>query len=139
MSQHFFSPQRKIWFEPGIAMIRIITGLLMAYHGFEIFDGNKMLDYARWLTDLHFPNPALMAYLGKGAELISGVCITLGLFTRLAVWPMMLTMLGIAFGMGHGKIYYEDQHPFLFVLIGLFLFFNGPGKYSLDQYFYGNR
>jgi len=55
------------------------------------------------------------------------------------VWPMIITMLLIAFGMGQGKVFYEDQHPFLFVLIGLFFFFNGPGKYSVDQYFYGNR
>ena len=139
MSQHFFSPQRKIFFEQGITIIRILTGLFMVYHGFEIFDGHLMLDYAKRLTDLHFPNPPLMAYLGKGAELVSGVCITLGLFTRLAVWPLIFTMLGISFGMGHGNIFYEDQHPFLFVMIGLFFFFNGPGKYSLDQYFYGKR
>ena len=139
MSQHFFSPQRKIWFEPGITLIRIITGTMMIYHGFEIFDNNLMLDYSKRLTELHFPNPPLMAYLGKGAELVAGILITIGLFTRLAVWPMIITMLLIAFGMGQGKVYYEDQHPFLFVLIGLFFFFNGSGKYSLDQYFYGNR
>jgi uncharacterized membrane protein YphA (DoxX/SURF4 family) len=139
MKQHFFSPQRKIWFEPGIALIRIITGSMMIYHGFEIFDNNLMLDYSKRLTELHFPNPPLMAYLGKGAELVAGICITLGLFTRLAVWPMNITMLLIAFGMGQGNVFYGDQHPFLFVLIGLFFFFNGPGKYSLDQYFYGNR
>lgn len=139
MSTHFFSPARKIWFEPGVTLIRIITGLMMAYHGFEIFNNKLMLDYAKWLTDLHFPNPALMAYLGKGSELAAGICITIGLFTRLAVWPMIITMLLIAFGMGHGKVFYEDQHPFLFVLIGLFLFFNGSGKYSVDQFLYGNR
>lgn len=139
MTQHFFSPERKIWFEPGIALIRIITGSLMVYHGYEVFDNKLMLDYAKWLTDLHFPNPALMAYLGKGSEFAAGICITIGMFTRLAVWPMILTMLLIIFGMGHGKIFYEDQHPFLFVLIGLFLFFNGPGKYSVDQYLYAQR
>lgn len=139
MSQHFFSPQRKIWFEPGFAQVRIITGAMMVYHGFEVFDSKQMFDYAKWLTDLHFPNPALMAYLGKGAELAAGIFITLGLFTRIAVWPMIFTMLLIAFGMGHGKVFYEDQHPFLFVLIGLLLFFNGSGKYSLDQFLYSNR
>jgi uncharacterized membrane protein YphA (DoxX/SURF4 family) len=139
MIPHFFSPERKIFYEPGIAGLRIITGLFLAYHGWEIFDAQKMQDYAKWLTDLHFPSPPLMATLGKLAELVSGIFIAIGLFTRLAVWPMILTMLAIVFTMGHGKIFYEDQHPFMFVLVGLFLFFNGPGKYSADHALFSNR
>jgi uncharacterized membrane protein YphA (DoxX/SURF4 family) len=139
MNPNFLSPNRKIFYEPGFALVRIIVGAMMAYHGFEVFDAKQMADYAKWMTDLHFPNPALMAYLGKGTEFATGVLIFLGLFTRLAVWPMILTMLIIAFGMGHGKIFYEDQHPFLFVLLALLFFFNGPTRYSVDQYLFGKR
>ena len=122
-----------------MALVRIITGLLMAYHGWEIFDTTKMDGYTKWLTDLRFPQPALMAYLGKLAELVSGILLTLGLFTRLAVWPLILTMLGITFGMGKGKVWYEDQHPFLFVLIGIVFFLAGGGRYSLDQALFGKK
>jgi putative oxidoreductase len=35
--------------------------------------------------------------------------------------------------MGHGKIFSDDQHPFLFVLLSLVFFFSGPGKWSMDE------
>lgn len=139
MTGAFFSPAHKIWFEPGITVIRVITGLFLAYHGWEVFDGKLMGDSAKWLTDLHFPKPALMAYLGKSTEFITGILITIGLLTRLAVWPVIVLMLTIIFGMGHGKIFYEDQHPFMFILVALVLFFNGPGRYSADQYLFGSN
>lgn len=135
----FFSPSCKIWYEQGMAFVRILTGLFMVYHGWEIFNDQKMLDYAKWLTDLHFPNAATMAFVGKAAELLSGFLLTLGLLTRLAVIPLAGTMLVITFGMGKGKIFYEDQHPFLFVLLSLVFFFAGPGKYSLDHILVGRN
>ncbi len=36
------------------------------------------------------------------------------------------------FFVGHGKIWYEDQHPFLFVLLAFVFFFIGGGKWSVD-------
>jgi uncharacterized membrane protein YphA (DoxX/SURF4 family) len=136
---HFFSPSKGIWYQPGISLVRIVTGLFLVYHGVEVFNPKLMNDYAKWLTDLHFPSPLVMAYIGKSTELIAGCCITIGLFTRLMIWPMIFLMLTICFGMGKGRIFYEDQHPFLFVLIGLIFFFIGPGKFSADQYLFGKK
>jgi len=42
-------------------------------------------------------------------------------------------MLYISLFVGTGKIWYQDQHPFLFVLLALVFFFTGPGKYSIDH------
>ncbi|KIC92044.1 DoxX family protein [Flavihumibacter sp. ZG627] len=137
--KQFFSPSNTIWYHQGIALVRVIVGFFMAYHGWEIFNEKQMSDYAKWLSELHFPQPLIMAYLGKGAELISGILIMVGLFTRLAVIPMIATMLVIAFGMGKGKVHYEDQHPFMFVLIGALFFFIGPGRWSLDQALFGKN
>src|ERR1700704_1922034 len=104
-----FSPSG-IWHSQGIGILRIIIGLFMIYHGSEIFERAKMLEYGKWLTDMHFPTPVLAGYIGKAAELVSGVFMLLGLFTKLAVIPMMLAMAGICFGMGHGKIFSDDQY-----------------------------
>ena len=46
---------------------------------------------------------------------------------------MALTMAYIAFFVGHGKVWYEDQHPFLFVLLGMVFIFCGPGPWSIDR------
>ena len=108
----------------------------MTWHGLEVFESAKMTEYAGWMTWFSPAIASLMAYIGKSAELISGMLITLGLFTRIAVWPMIFTMLYIAFVLGKGKVWYEDQHPFLFVLLGLLFFFRGSGKYSLDHRYF---
>ena len=111
----------------------------MVYHGFEVFDNAKMNEYTKWMSDLHFSFPDLMAYLGKGTEFVSGIFLTLGLFTRLAVIPLAITMIIICFGIGKGRIFMEDQHPFLFVLLAFLFFFSGPGKWSLDNVFFGKQ
>jgi uncharacterized membrane protein YphA (DoxX/SURF4 family) len=117
----------------GTAIIRIITGLFMAYHGFEIFDAKLMNDYAQWDMFKELPMGLALVYLGKGAEFVAGILLTLGLFTKLASIIIAVTMLSITFFVGHGKFWYEDQHPFLFVLLALVFFFNGAGTWSLDS------
>jgi uncharacterized membrane protein YphA (DoxX/SURF4 family) len=129
---------KSIW-ENGLSLIRILTGIMIAYHGIETFDAEKMQNYTKWLTDLHFPSPQLMAYLGKGTEFFGGILLALGLFTRLAIIPLSMTMLAIPFFMGQGKIFMEDQHPFLFVLLFLVFFFNGAGKWSLDYRLFDSK
>lgn len=118
------------------ALLRMFTGALMVYHGYEVFDGETMASYNKWLGELHFPSPGLMAYLGKGTELITGLSLALGFLTRAGALAMSVVMLVICFGMGHGKFWYDDQHPFLFVILGAIYFFGGAGKWSLDLRFF---
>jgi putative oxidoreductase len=126
-------------FQLGLNLIRIITGLLMVYHGAEVLDPKKISDYANWLTDLHFPAPSLMAYLGKGAEFIGGILFTVGLLTRLATVALAITMAVITFGMGSGKFLTEDQHPFMFLLMFILFFFTGAGKISFDYLLFSKK
>ena len=72
----------KNWQSQGLAVLRILTGMLMAYHGLEIFDSEKMAEYAKWEVVQTLPSPLLMVYLGKGIELVTGVLLTVGLMTR---------------------------------------------------------
>lgn len=123
---------RGIYQESGLALIRMITGLLLLYHGWEVFDAVKMKEYAAWDVFRQTPYSLFMVYLGKGSEFLAGVLLAAGLFTRLGCLIVMGTMLYIAFFVGSGKIWYEDQHPFLFVLLALVFFFTGSGKWSID-------
>ena len=131
MSNKWLSPAG-IWAPQALALTRMVVGLFLVYHGWEVWDGGKMSDYGKWLTELGFPAPSVMAYLGKGAELLCGVLLTLGLLTRPAALLLGITMAGICFGMGKGRIFMEDQHPFLFVLFAFLFLFAGPGSWSLD-------
>lgn len=116
----------------GMTLIRVILGLSLTYHGWEAFDPVKMQEYAAWDIFKQGSYPLLMVYLGKGAEFVAGLLLTVGLLTRIGCLIGIGTMLYIAFFVGKGKIWYEDQYPFLFALLALVFFFTGPGNWSLD-------
>lgn len=105
----------------------------MILHGKEVFDKALMDNYATWDQFKGFSSPSLMVYVGKSAELIGGIFLTIGLLTRLACLILIFTMLYISFYVGKGVVWYDDQHPFLFVLLGLVFFFTGPGRLSVDH------
>jgi len=117
----------------GFAIVRIITGLLLAYHGLEIFETAKMQEYASWDSIKTMPFATFWAYLGKAVELLGGILLTIGFLTRPAALVIALTMLFICFKIGNGKFWYEDQHPFLFFLLAMIYFFTGPGKWSVEK------
>lgn len=124
--------------DEGITVIRLIVGFFMIYHGWEIFDTGKMNAYLEW--DLFKTSTGKsLVYAGKAAELLGGALLFLGLFTRIAAMILIATMACITFFVGHGKIWYEDQHPFLFVLLGFVFIFTGPGSWSLDNSFFKNK
>ncbi|MEP7376247.1 MAG: DoxX family protein [Chitinophagaceae bacterium] len=122
-----------LWQAEGLFLIRIIVGFFMIYHGCEVFSEEKMKPYFEWDVFKKFSSPALIVYTGKIAELVAGILLVIGLFTRAASLVLIFTMLYISFFVGHGKVWYDDQHPFLFVLLGLVFFFTGGGKWSVDQ------
>ncbi|CAN5680854.1 hypothetical protein BH10BAC2_BH10BAC2_03300 [soil metagenome] len=138
MANKLLSPL-PLWQDTGLVLLRILTGSLMIYHGLEIFDHNKMLPYLDWDVVKSLPAPETLIYIGKGLEFVTGLCLLLGLFTRIAALFMAVDMLFICFKIGNGEFYYADQHPFLFAMIALVFFFTGPVKWSLDKVWFGGK
>lgn len=128
----FLSPS-SLWQRRGLAVVRMIVGFFLIYHGWEVFDETKIKEYSEWDVFKNISSSTFMVYSGKTAELISGFLLLLGLFTRIASLIIIITFLYISLFVGHGKIWYEDQHPFLFVLLGFVFFFIGPGTWSVDR------
>jgi putative oxidoreductase len=122
-----------LWQENGLAFIRIVTGIFMAYHGWEVFESTKIEEYAKWDSIKDMPAPLFMTYLGKGLELVTGLCFVFGFMSRTAAILMSLVMLFICFKIGNGKFWYEDQAPMLFVLLAMVTFFAGSGSFSVDR------
>lgn len=128
----FFSA-RPFLSSQGIALVRIITGILLVYHGAEAFDAEKMKMYTGWFVERQYSSAAAWAYAGKIAELLAGIGFVLGLFTRLAALATIAAFAGIIFILGgKGKIFQGDQHPFLFIVIAILFLFTGPGAWSMD-------
>jgi putative oxidoreductase len=117
-----------------LMVVRIIVGLLMIYHGKEVFDNKLLSEYSLWDQFKGFSNPKLVVTIGKGVELVCGILLTIGFYTRIGALLLILSMLYITFFIGKGSFWYGDQHPFLFVLLGVIYLFFGGGNFSIDNF-----
>ena len=78
-------------------------------------------------------SPALSLTLAVFAEVICSLLLLFGLGTRLAVIPLIVTML-IAVFFIHGADPFAKQELGLhYLLVYLLLLFAGSGRYSLDK------
>jgi putative oxidoreductase len=121
-----------------IATVRIILGLLLIYHGFEVFDRELMKSYMEW-DQFKGPAADVKVYVGKLSEFVAGIFLLGGFLTRIGALLVIGTFLFITFFVGKGRFWYEDQHPFMFALFGVLFFFMGPGAWSLDAVVFGKR
>ncbi len=112
-------------------LLRLAAGGLIIPHGYS-----KLISFASKSATFSDPfgigHPTSMA-LVIFAEFFCGVFLVLGLFTRLACIPLIITMLVIVFQIHHGDIFKTAEKPTLFLVSYLALLFIGPGKFSLDR------
>jgi len=117
-----------------IGLTRMIIGIFLIFHGWEVFDAEVMKGYLNW-DPFNDAWGEWKVYTGKIGELVCGVLLLTGLFTRIASIILIGTMLYIALFIGSARVWYEDQHPFLFVLFGLLFICLGPGNWAMDHLF----
>jgi len=110
------------------ALVRIVTGFLFIFHGSQ-----KLLNFPKEFTyDL---SPLMIA--AGGIELIGGILVMIGLFTRPTAFVCSGTM-AVAYWMAHGM---RDVFPMLnggelaamYCFVFLFIAAKGPGIWSLDK------
>lgn len=122
---------KSLYTDFGILLLRLSFGSLFTWHGYK-----KLLSFNEFVN--YFPNP-----LGLGAEVslslvifaefFCGLLISLGLFTRLAIMPLFITMF-VAFFIIHAKDEFAVKEiALVFLLLSITIFILGSGKYSLDQ------
>ena len=92
--------------------------------------------FHKWFGDeLHFPFPVVMAFLAKGAEVLGGALVLVGLFTKPGAFLIAFTMLIATLTANLGENWIIDGgftiSYFLFALIFIYW---GAGKYSLDYW-----
>ena len=116
--------------DPIYCLMRLMVGLLFFCHGAQ-----KILGW--------FPNPKqpagpldTMGMLSGWIEIVGGALIAIGLLTRLAAFISSGEM-AVAFFMAHAKgglipRTNGGELAVLYCFIFLFIFFYGPGRYSLD-------
>ena len=114
-----------------LALLRIVAGLIFLEHGTQKFLGFPDGQFAG--SGLAFDNPG--AYAGI-VEMVAGLLITLGLFTRPAAFIASGTM-AVAYWMMHAPqnifpVNNAGDAAILYCFVFLYLVFAGPGAWSID-------
>lgn len=121
-----------------LLVARVGIGAIMLTHGIP----KMMMLFS--VAPVQFPpvmglSPELSLGLAVFAEVLCSVFLIAGFATRLAVIPLIATMLVAAFII-HSADPFGKQEPSLqFLLAYVVLLLAGSGKYSIDYLLQGNR
>jgi len=115
----------------GLLFLRVSIGAFMLLgHGWP-----KLANFAA--KSAHFPDPlgvgnSLSLSLAIVGEVLAPLLIILGLFTRLATVPLIITMVVAAVVVHGGDPWAKKEFALLYALPAIALLFTGGGRYSLD-------
>ncbi len=113
-----------------LLLLRIGTAVLMIPHGLQKLNGfDKMQNEFVSFLGL---SPKLSLVLAMSAELGCSLLLLVGLFTRFATVPLIITMLTALFMAHQGALFGDGEKNGLFITMSLVLLILGPGEYSLD-------
>ena len=115
-----------------LALLRIVSGLVFLEHGTQKFLGFPPGESAG--SGLALNNPGAFAGI---VELVAGILITIGLFTRPAAFIASGTM-AVAYWIAHAPqnffpVNNGGDAAILYCFVFLYLVFAGPGAWSLDD------
>ena len=123
--------------EIAYALMRVVMGYIMVMHAWGKFNAGAAAIAANVMAKNGL-QPALgFTYAAMALEIVGGVCIILGLFTRFFAAALAIEM-AIAFAFVHwSKGFAAGQGGFEYVLLlGIVLFViavRGGGPYSVDR------
>ncbi len=118
----------------GILLLRLTVAGFMLTHGWpkllRLFEGGEIK-----FGDPLGIGPVLSLILVVFAEVLCSILIGIGIWTRLATIPLMITM-GVAAFISHGNDPFgRKELALMYLLIYIFLFISGGGKYTLESLF----
>lgn len=128
------------WSEWGWPLVRLVMGVQLAAHGFRKATGG-IKDFIPWLESMKVPAPKVAAVFAMLAELVGGLCIAVGLFTRPAGVAAAITM-AVAIVLAH----LEDakhfgnpeagpfEYPMLIFAVAVAAALAGGGPVSVDAW-----
>lgn len=133
MIKKLFSTRINEFVSPDLAicLLRIGAAALLMTHGIpklmRVLEGNFSFG------DPIGIGPTASLLLVTFAEAICSIFVILGLFTRAALVPMIITM-GVAVFIAHADDPFgRKELPLFFLITFITLFLTGPGKYSIDK------
>jgi putative oxidoreductase len=118
-------------FNFSMLFLRIVFGLLiLSKYGYT--EMVKFADLQNSFYNFMGLGSRLSLLLAIFAETICALFIVLGLFTRLAVIPLIIVMLVVIFGHDAGKPIQESELALLYLGAFVTILLCGPGRISID-------
>jgi putative oxidoreductase len=120
--------------------IRMIVGCVFLTEGIQKFLFSEALGVGRFIK-IGIPAPEVMAPFVGVVEIVCGILVLIGLFTRLAAIPLIINMLvaisttkiPILLEKGFWAMAHEARTDWCMILGSLFLLFIGAGRWSIDK------
>lgn len=124
------------WQDKVLALLRIIVGFLIYWHGTQKLFGYPPLESGQ--SEL----PALLLLAGV-LEFLGGIMLFLGLFTRWTAFVlsgmMAVAYFMVFFSQSFLPIVNQGELTVLYSFVFLYLFFAGGGAFTMDDYFCEKR
>jgi putative oxidoreductase len=124
--------------EIGLGLLRIVTGIVFAAHGYQKWFINGIPGTTGFFTSLGIPMPGIMAIAIGTLELGGGIALALGIFTRWITIPLALDM-AVAIITVHAKngFFVPQGVEFVTMLMtsAIALSIGGPGAFAVDGMF----
>ena len=117
-------------FNLGMLFLRVASGVLLANHGYTKLIKFSTLRY-HFMDFMHLGSTLSLSLI-IFAELICGILLIIGLFTRFACIPILIGMIVVVFISTGGRIFAEGEKGMIYLATTLTILLCGPGKISID-------
>ncbi len=120
--------------EIGLGILRIVTGLVFAAHGYQKWFTMGIDGTTGFFTGLGIPLPGVAAILVATLELVGGLAFAAGLFTRPIGILLALDVAGAIFFFHRGFFVPKGVEFVGMLMVASFtLAIGGPGAFSIDR------
>lgn len=126
-----FLAYKPISIDFGLLILRIVASAAMITHGWPKF--NRVLEGNFKFGDPLGIGSATSLILAASSEFICSILILVGLFSRWATIPLIITMSVAAFIVHGDDGFGAKEKAVLYLAIFVTLFFTGSGRFSLDR------
>ncbi len=117
-------------FNFAMMVLRLCLGVLMLSHGYhKLIHFNTMRGSFLNLFGL---GSTLSLTLDIFAEFFCSIFLIFGLFTRLAIIPILIAMTVALFKAHHGDIFGAGERAAIYLACSITILFCGPGRISVD-------
>ena len=117
-------------------LIRLIAGGSLAVHGWQILFGN-IAGAARFFESVGFDNGLFWAWVVGILEFVCGVCLALGLLTRVVAVPIIVFLMTaiVTYHLENGYNWESRgiEFPLFWAIVVFHFLIHGGGRWSLDR------